>query len=102
MILGTAIPPRPTARHPHLEELFGRDLDGAGEEGFVSHDFFYGDPNLVEIQSLEAEGKARLYFTGVAMNLLNLRPEICAPLLVEDEEWVHLRRQGMRAWRPYA
>lgn len=52
-----------------------------------------GDPILTpanepEIQRLRAESSATLYYTGVSLNLLTLRPEICLLLLIEDPDWL--------------
>ena len=32
-------------------------------------------------------GRAQILLTGVAVNLLNMRPEICTLLLIKDAEW---------------
>ena len=71
----------------YLEEIFGRwDLDKPSEK--LSHDFFYEEPILQYLIQLENEGKAKFFFTGISINLLNLRPEIHTLLLINDPEWI--------------
>jgi hypothetical protein len=48
-----------------------------------------------EIARLNAEDQVNLYYTGVSVNLLTLRPEICLLLLVTDPTW--LIREDKRA-----
>jgi len=79
----------------YLEEVFGRE-DVERGSGQHSYDFFYDDPNLKYLRSLEAVSKARFYFTGVSFNLLNLRPEIHALLLITDPEWIYNHKQSNR------
>ncbi len=47
----------------------------------------FDHPAYHYLQDLIKTGKAGLYFTGVALNLLTLRPEICALLLIHDPAW---------------
>ena len=62
----------------YLEELFGM------EEGIAD---FSQQPALVELRAMMQAGTARIVPTGIVFNLFNLRPEICALLLIEDETW---------------
>lgn len=77
----------------YLEEVIGRE-DLERPTGGEFFDFFYSDPNLSYLRDLEERGDAKFYFTGVAMNLLSLRPEICTLLLITDPEWIVNQRQG--------
>lgn len=61
----------------YLEELFGV------AEGTDTHDH----PALHDLQTMLTAGSASLYLTGVSMNLLTLRPEISALLLIRDAGW---------------
>jgi len=73
---------------------------------FLEEVFSYTDPDMYalgwngicttpEIRYLEsllrppdgAPAKAELFITGVVVNLLNLRPEICSLLLIHDSDW---------------
>lgn len=45
-----------------------------------------------EITRLKA-ANARLYYTGVSVNLLTLRPEICLLLLIDDPQWFGTERR---------
>jgi len=79
----------------YLEEVLGRkDVERPkGEYGF---DFFYEDPNLKYLQHLEKKDKAKFYFTGIDIDLLNLRPEICTLLLIKDPSWIINQRRGKK------
>jgi hypothetical protein len=77
----------------YLEELF--HLKEAKEAPSVlSYDYFYGNRNLCYLRELLDSGKARIYFTGVAMDALNLRPEICTLLLIHESQWYGWHRIG--------
>jgi hypothetical protein len=67
----------------YLEELFDRpEVTDAGQAGRGDL-----DPCLAMLLQLLDRGEATLSLTGVAVNLLNLRPEICTLLLVESPDW---------------
>jgi len=66
----------------YLEELFGMD-----EVAPDRYDYFYEHPAMQHLQNLIAAGEAELYLTGIAINLLTLRPEICVLLLIHTPEW---------------
>jgi len=68
----------------YLEELFNLP------ENFAKNrhpSYFDSDKRLIYLKKLVAAGNASLYFTGITVNLLNLRPEICALLLIRTPEW---------------
>lgn len=62
-----------------LEELFG--MDESNGNHFDEH------PALLDLQAMMQRGQASLHLTGIALSLLNLRPEICALLLIRDPDW---------------
>jgi len=64
-----------------LEELFGMDESGAVD--------IYRHPALVDLLTMQANQQAGLYLSGVAVNLLTLRPEICLVLVIHDPGWWH-------------
>ncbi len=66
-----------------LEEMFNMPEQTAPPRW----DFFYEHPALLYLQGLMAAGKAQLYLTGIILNLLTLRPEISALLLIHDPAW---------------
>jgi len=68
----------------YLEELFDRPEADGREADFR---YFYNDPRLLRLRRLLEEGNASLVLTGVAVNLLNLRPEICLLLHIPDPSW---------------
>lgn len=66
----------------YLEELFGMP-----EVVPDRYDYFYEHPAMKHLQGLLNTGEAELYLTGVVINLLTLRPEICVLLLIHTPEW---------------
>ncbi|MCL4247131.1 MAG: hypothetical protein KJ065_03150 [Anaerolineae bacterium] len=70
----------------YLEELFGRKEPG--ESGQNRHyRSIEGDICLQFLFDLMQEGKAQLLFTGVAIDLHDLQPEVCTVLIVRTPEW---------------
>lgn len=51
-------------------------------------DYFYNDVNLRFLQHLLSGEAARLSPTGIAIDLLKLRPEICLMLQIDAPEWI--------------
>jgi len=68
----------------YLEEIFNRPEPKEGES---EPRYFYNDPCLTDLLDLLGRRKAQLFFTGLAVNLLNLRPAICTLLLIKDPNW---------------
>lgn len=68
----------------YLEELFNLP-ENLNKNRHANH--FDSDKRLVYLKTLIAEGSANLYFTGITINLLNLRPEICTLLLIKTSDW---------------
>ncbi len=66
-----------------LEEMFNLPEVRAPQRW----DFFYDHPALRYLQELLEAGEAKLYATGIILNLLTLRPEISSLLLVHDPAW---------------
>lgn len=63
----------------YLEELFGMP------EGDASA--MNNHPALLDLQAMEADGRAEMCLTGVSMNLMTLRPEISVVLVIHDKTW---------------
>jgi len=73
-----------TVLREYLEEVFNvpeSDYFGAPAQSF------YGDSRIEYLLSLIDDGKAGLYLSGIAVNLLTLRPEVCTLLWIRDEAW---------------
>ena len=49
--------------------------------------FFYDHPALLYLEELLVTGGAQLCATGIVLNLLTLRPEVSALLLIHDPAW---------------
>lgn len=63
-----------------------------------------GEPEITRLDELLADpGRARHLYTGVSVNLLTMRPEICVLLLVRDPGWLreesHIARKTGRPFR---
>lgn len=74
----------------YLEELFNRPEP---EEHEGDSRYFYGDSRLRYLRKLLEDRSATLKLTGVAVNLLNLRPEVCLLLTIDDPEWFSYHRE---------
>jgi hypothetical protein len=72
-------------KREYLEELFSRP-DPSGTEAVP--DYFYSELPLLYLQELFDRGQANLELLGIAVDLLNLRPEICMMLTIGTPEWV--------------
>ncbi len=72
-----------------LEEVIGeKSVETPLPEKDRAFDWFYAHPELAKLATLRAEGRAQFRLTGIAVNLLSLRPEICGILLIDDREWL--------------
>jgi len=69
------------------EELFGAEDPKIRIREQTMPKWFYSKPPVKEIQGLLSKGRATLYYTGVAVDLLNLRPEILLMLHVLEPSW---------------
>jgi hypothetical protein len=70
----------------YLEEVFSVP-EMERSQGQIALDWFFDDPRLVVLRQLLDDGHAQLLLTGFAVNLLNLRPEICTLLFIRDQAW---------------
>jgi hypothetical protein len=68
----------------YLEELF--DVPEAVDTETNPY-YFKDDPHLAALHSMQATEAVSLYLTGITVNLLNLRAEVCALLLAHTDEW---------------
>lgn len=76
-----------SVRHHILREML-EELFGLPEAiGAQTWNHFYGHPALRYLLKLMDSGKAQLCATGIILNLLTLRPEISALLLIHDPAW---------------
>jgi hypothetical protein len=81
------------------EELFSMVLNKKA----IDPRYFYEEwPCVANLRKALKEGKAVFSLTGLVINLLNLRPEICTLLLVKDASWWSEQRRRMRTNWEYA
>jgi hypothetical protein len=71
-----------------IEELYDSEeyADPGGRPIYLPHE-------QPEIERLRSERQAKLYYTGVSVNLMTLRPEICLLLLITDPTWLARERK---------
>jgi hypothetical protein len=70
----------------YLEELFGMPESHADKPD-SSLPRVDAHPSFKYLTSMLEAGNAKLLCTGVAFNLLNHRPDVCALLLINEESW---------------
>lgn len=68
----------------YLEELFSVPEP---DPNAASARYFYGHPSMSFLQDLLRQGEAKIYLSGIAVNLLTLRPEICTVLHITTRRW---------------
>ncbi|MEM9953959.1 MAG: hypothetical protein AAF846_20285 [Chloroflexota bacterium] len=73
----------------YLEELVGME---EGDPDMNTH------PAFKDLQAMEADGQASIQLTGIAFNMLTLRPEIGAVLVVHDPTWWQAMQTGERGY----
>jgi len=78
------------------EELFGMP-EVEGWQSVKEADYFYQYPAIAELRQMLIKGRAEHHITGIAINLLTLRPEICTLLLIHDEAWYTHHKTELRA-----
>lgn len=83
----------------YLEEVFNVEEEEAASEAIsIVHGSSSSAGNLQYLNELlEDANKAQLLFTGMAVDLLSLRPEICTLLLIKTPEWQRLHSGGDRS-----
>jgi hypothetical protein len=77
---------RTTLLRELLEELYGReDYDRKGSRLLQDP---ASEPEVRNLTTMLEDGRAELLYTGISINLLTLRPEICTLLLIHDPLWI--------------
>ena len=84
----------------YLEELYSIEEYEVGTK--PSHEI-ENEPEILRLKALIESGHASIYYTGVSVNLLTLRPEICTLLLIRDPNWIATEsieaEKSGRPWR---
>jgi hypothetical protein len=70
----------------YSEEVFSR-TDVGKADAADNYNYFYNFPEVKMIKEMLDTGSARLFVSGIALNLLNLRPEILTLLIIHDAKW---------------
>ncbi len=58
-------------------------------------DYFYEDSSMVFLREMLNEGEAKIYLSGIAVNLLTLRPEVCTVLHIRSKKWWEEQRYSL-------
>ncbi|MCX6164263.1 MAG: hypothetical protein NTU73_05290, partial [Ignavibacteriae bacterium] len=74
----------------YLEELFNRPEPEPNEYWNT----IYNDEILKYLKELLDNGQAKLLFSGLAINLFSLRPEICTVLIIDSEKWIEYHTES--------
>ena len=86
--------------HQILRE-FGEELFGMPEfhdwPDSVSPDYFKSYAPVAGLIAMLADGRASLTLTGIALNLLSMRPEVCTLLVIHDPSWYKAHKEQLRA-----
>jgi transcriptional regulator with XRE-family HTH domain len=75
-----------TVLREFVEELYGVEELETGD-GRIDPDAIYHRREAKLLTGMLESGAARLLYTGIAVNLLALRPEICTLLVIDDPNW---------------
>jgi transcriptional regulator with XRE-family HTH domain len=75
-----------TVLREFVEELYGVEELETGD-GRIDPDAIYHRREAKLLTGMLESGSARLLYTGIAVNLLALRPEICTLLVIDDPSW---------------
>jgi hypothetical protein len=75
-----------TAVREFVEELYGVEELETGD-GRVDPQAIYRRREARLLNDMLGAGDAALLYTGVAVNLLALRPEVCTVLIIDDARW---------------
>ena len=67
-----------------FEELF---CGGEIRKKYVHPEGIYGEPNVSHLLGMFEKNEAELHFTGIAVDLLSLRPEVLLTLCIKDPKW---------------
>jgi hypothetical protein len=85
-----------TAVREFVEELYGVHELETGD-GRVDPNAIYHRREAQLLNGMLKAGDAALLYSGVAVNLLALRHEICTVLVIEDPRWYERESGGLRS-----
>ena len=83
-----------------VEELYGVQELETGD-GLVDPQAIYRRPEARLLSDMLKGGGATLLYTGVAVNLLALRHEICTVLIIDDPSWYERECGELRICHEY-
>jgi hypothetical protein len=73
----------------YLEEVFHyTNVKRPPKKNPPRFEWYNKKPELLYLRKLLENGEAELLFTGIAVSLTDLRPEICTVLLIKTEDWI--------------
>ncbi len=74
-----------------VEELYAADTHERAD--FMPPPDPDDEPEVLRLRQLVDNGTARLQYTGISVNLMTLRPEICLLLVIDDPRWYRNERE---------
>lgn len=74
------------------EELFAMPEHDALDSAPTTPDYFLTNPHIQALTSMFTDGRAELHATGIVLNLLSMRFELCSLLLIHDADWYRRNR----------
>ena len=77
---------RATVVREFVEELYGVEELETGD-GSIDPEAIYRRREAKVLAGMLESGEARLLYTGMAVNLLALRPEVCTLIVIDDPRW---------------
>ena len=89
-----------TVLREFVEELYGVEELETGD-GRIDPGAIYRRREAKLLTGMLGSGTARLLYTGIAVNLLALRPEICTLLVIEDPTWFETESGEIRLCGEY-
>lgn len=82
-----------------VEEMYAQDVHE--RPPFIPGPDPEGEPEAIRLKAALSSGDASLYYTGISVNLLTLRPEFCLLLVIDNPSWFdHERRLARETGRP--
>lgn len=81
----------------YAEELFAMPEYHEWHAPIESSAYFHQHPAIIDLETMLADGRAGLYPTGMVMNLMSLRLELCSLLVIHDAEWYPRNQADLQA-----
>jgi hypothetical protein len=81
----------------YAEELFAMPEYHEWETPIDSLDYFAQNPHVIELEAMLSDHRAGLYPTGIVLNLMSLRFELCSVLVIHDPTWFQRNESALQS-----